>query len=183
MANNSHVNKYAKVLFNTAVKNNTAGDVREGLDAITKIAKSVPEFNHVLFTKNTSGSDKINILSNVLKDKINPLALELVMILIENDAIQLLGGITSKYNHLMNASSVELDVSITSNTELSKDKLDSIKDSLSKKLDKQINIKNNVDESLIGGVQLRIGNTIIDNSLSNKLSKLKNNLKNHANME
>ena len=105
------------------------------------------------------------------------------MILIENDAIQLLGGITNKYNHLMNTSSVELDVSITSNAELSKDKLDSIKDSLSKKLDKQINIKNNVDESLIGGVQLRIGNTIIDNSLSNKLSKLKNNLKNHANME
>ena len=173
MANNSQVNKYAKVLFNTAVKNNTAGDVREGLDAITKIAKSVPEFKHVLFTKNTSGSDKINILSNVLKD----------MILIENDAIQLFGGITNKYNHLMNTSSVELDVSITSNAELSKDKLDSIKDSLSKKLDKQINIKNNVDESLIGGVQLRIGNTIIDNSLSNKLSKLKNNLKNHANME
>ena len=149
MANNSHVNKYAKVLFNTAVKNNIAGDVREGLDAITKISKSVPEFNHVLFTKNTSGSDKKNILSNVLKDKINPLALELVMILIENDAIQLLGGITSKYNHLMNASSVELDVSITSNTELSKDKLDSIKESLSKKLDKQINIKNTIRSVLI----------------------------------
>ena len=42
-----------------------------------------------------------------------------VMILVENDEVQLIGDITNKYNHLMNASSVELDVSITSNTELS----------------------------------------------------------------
>ena len=105
------------------------------------------------------------------------------MILIENDEVQLIEDITNKYNHLMNANSSEVDVSITSNTELSKDKLNSIKDSLAKKLDKQINIKNDVDGNLIGGVQLRIGNTIIDNSLSNKLNKLKNNLKNHANME
>ena len=183
MANNSHVNKYAKVLFNTAVKNNIAGDVREGLDAITKISKSVPEFNHVLFTKNTSGSDKKNILSNVLKNKISPLSLELLIILVENDEVKLIGDIINKYNHLMNATSVEIDVAITSNIQFSKDKLVSIKDSLSKKLDKQINIKNEIDDSLIGGVQLRIGNTIIDNSLSNKLNKLKNNLKNHANME
>ena len=54
---------------------------------------------------------------------------------------------------------------------ITKDKLDSIKDSLSKKLDKQINIKNNVDESLIGGVQLRIGNTIIDNSVICQLNQ------------
>ena len=183
MANNSHVNKYAKVLFNTAIKSNMASDVREGLSSIIKIAKSIPEFNHILFTKHTSGSDKKNILSNVLKGKINSLSLELLMILIENDEVQLIEDITNKYNHLMNANSSEVDVSITSNTELSKDKLNSIKDSLAKKLDKQINIKNDVDGNLIGGVQLRIGNTIIDNSLSNKLNKLKNNLKNHANME
>ena len=183
MANNSHVNKYAKVLFNTAIKNNIAGNVREGLSSIIKIAKSIPELNHILFTKNISRSDKKYILSNVLKDKISLLSLELLMILVENNEVQLIGDITNKYNHLMNVSSVELDVSITSNTELSKDKLNSIRDSLAKKLDKQINIKNNVDGSLLGGIQLRIGNTIIDNSLSNKLNKLKNNLKNHANME
>ena len=183
MANNSHVNKYAKVLFNTAVKNNIAGDLKEGLNTIAKLAKSIPEFNHVLFTKNISVSDKKSILSNVLKDKINPLAFELLMILTENDEIQLFRDVTNKYNHLMNANSVELDVSIISNAELSEDKLGSIKDSLSKKLDRKINIKNNVDESLVGGVQLRIGNTIIDNSISNKLNKLKNNIKNHANME
>ena len=85
---------------------------------------------------------------------------------------------------MININATELNVSITSNVELSEDKLSSISDNLSKQLDKRINIKNNVDKSLIGGVQLRIGNTIIDNSLSNKLIKLKNNLKNnHSNME
>ena len=184
MVNNAHVNKYAKGLFNISIKNNSARDVRDGLNSIIKISKTIPEFNHLLFTKNISRSDKKVILSNVLRGKIDSLVLELLIILIENDEAQVFVNITNKYNHLININATELDVSITSNIELSEDKLSSISDNLSKQLDKRINIKNNVDKSLIGGVQLRIGNTIIDNSLSNKLIKLKNNLKNnHSNME
>ena len=98
--------------------------------------------------------------------------------------IQLFTDIINKYNQLMNASSKELDVIITSKAELSSDELGSIKTNLSSKLNKQLNIKNNIDDSIIGGIKMRIGNIIIDNSLSNKLMKLKNNLKNnHANME
>ena len=184
MPNNSYVNKYAKGLFNASATNNSMSDVRDGLYFIIKLSKSISEFNHLLFTKNTSRSDKKSILSNVLKDEIDSLAIELLLILIENDEVQLLSDIVNKYAHLVNINATELSVSITSNVELSEDKLDSIKTDLSAKLNKQINIKNNVDKSLIGGVQLRIGNTIIDNSLSNKLMKLKNNLKNNrANME
>ena len=101
MANSSHVNKYAKVLFNTAVENNVASDVKDGLNVIAKITKSVPVFNYILFTKNILASDKKNILSNVLKDNVSPLVLELLMILIENNEVQLLGDITNNYNYLM----------------------------------------------------------------------------------
>ena len=84
----------------------------------------------------------------------------------------------------MNLESKELDVTITSNVQFSSDKLDFIKENISRKLNKQINIKTHINKSLLGGIQLRIGNTIIDNSLSNKLTKLKNSLKNNqANME
>jgi len=184
MANNSHVNKYAKALFNASLENNSLIDVRESLIAIVKIAKTVPEFNHVLLTKSTSTSNKKNILSNILNEHVNPLVTELLIILIDNDQIQLFTNIMNKYNQLMNMSSKELDVLITSKMELSEDELNSVKTDLSSKLNKQINIKNNVDHSIIGGIKLRIGNTIIDNSLSKKLMKLKNNLKNnHANME
>ena len=184
MANSSYVNRYAKGLFNASVKNNSSGGVRDGLNFIIKILKSTPEFSHLLFTKNISRTDKKNILSNVLEDKVSSLVSELLIILIDNDQIQLLIDITNKYNLLMSINSTELDVSITSNIEFSSNRLESLRDNLSKKLDKQINIKNNIDKSIIGGVKLRIGNTVVDNSLSNKLMKLKNNLKNNqANME
>ena len=184
MVNKSYVNKYAKVLFDISVKNNSMGDVRDGLNFLVKIIKSIPEFKHVLFTKNTSKSDKKNILSNVLNSRINVLVIELLIILIDNDEIQLFGDITNKYNYLMNLESKELDVTITSNVQFSPDKLDFIKGNISGKLNKQINIKTHINKNLLGGVQLRIGNTIIDNSLSSKLTKLKNSLKNNQiNME
>ena len=184
MANSSQINKYAKALFNASLEDNSSLDVSKGLNVVVKMSKTIPEFNHILFTKNASVSNKKSILSNVLSDHVNSLVVELLIVLIENDQIQLLSGVINKYNQLMNVSSKELDVLITSQSELSIDELNSVKTSLSSKLNKQINIKNNVDNSIIGGIRLRIGNTIIDNSLSNKLMKLKNNLKNnHANME
>ena len=64
MANSAHVNKYAKGLFDISIKNNSSVDVRDGLNSIIEISKSIPEFNHLLFTKNTSRTDKKTILSN-----------------------------------------------------------------------------------------------------------------------
>ena len=122
MVNSTHVNKYAKGLFNISIENNSSGDVRDGLNSIIKISKSIPELNHLLFTKNTSRADKKIILSNVLKGKVNPLALELFIILIENDEVPLLADITHRYNHLININATELNVSITSNVELSENK-------------------------------------------------------------
>ena len=160
------------------------GNVRDGLNLLARITKSIPEFNHVLFTKNVSKVDKKNILSTILNNRMDALAIELLIILIDNDEVQLFGDIANKYNQLINLDSKELDVTITSNIEFSSEKLDSIKSDLSRKLNKQINVKTQVNKNILGGVQLRIGNTIIDNSLSNKLSKLKNSLKdNQANME
>ena len=184
MANKSYINKYAKALFESSLKNNSMRNVRDGLNALVRIIKSIPEFNHVLLTRNASKTNKKNILLNVLNNRIDALVIELLIILIDNDEVQLLEDITNKYSQLINLDSKELDVTITSNIEFSSDKLDSIKSNLSEKLNKQINIKTHINKSLLGGVQLRIGNTIIDNSLSNKLTKLKNSLKNNqANME
>jgi len=184
MANKSYINKYAKALFDTSEKNNSTIEICNGLNFTSKIIKSIPEFNYILFTKNTSKSNKKNIVSNVLNNKINPLIIELLLILMDNDEVQLFDDIINRYNYLMNLDSKELDVIITSNAEFTPERLDSIKQNLSRKLNKQINIKTHINENILGGIQLRIGNTIIDNSLSNKLKKLKNNLKNNqANME
>ena len=185
MANNSHVNKYAKALFNASVKNNSTRETYNGLCLISTIIKSIPEFNHILFPKNMSRLNKKNILFNILSSKkAHSLVIELLAILIDNDECQLFNDIANKYNYVMNLDSKELDMTITSNIEFSSDKLDSIKNEVSIKLNKHINIKSFVDKKLLGGMKLRIGNTIIDNSLSNKLVKLKNNLKNNqANME
>ncbi len=184
MKNNSSANKYAKALFNASFDQSSLAEVRNGLDYIFKISKTIPEFNHILFTKHITTSDKKDIVSKVLINNVDPLVSELLMILMDNDQIRLFVTIMNKYNQLVNISSKELDVKVTSQSILSYDELESIKTELSVQLDSQINIKNDIDKSLIGGVRLRIGNVIIDNSVSNKLNKLKNNLKNnYSNME
>ena len=48
--------------------------------------------------------------------------------------------------------------------------------SIEKALNKKINLDNQSDPDMIGGVKLRIGNMVIDGSISQRLEKLKQSL-------
>ena len=67
-------------------------------------------------------------------------------------------------------------MTITSSNELNQKEIDRIKSNVEVKMNKKINVKMNIDKSLIGGVKLRLGNTVIDNSISRQLNMLKSKL-------
>lgn len=69
-------------------------------------------------------------------------------------------------------------VSVTSAYPLSGENIDKLKASLSGVMDKKILIESNVDESLIGGLKLRVGGLIADSSIKNSLTLLKNAIEN-----
>ena len=52
-----------------------------------------------------------------------------------------------------------------------------IKEEMTKDFNSKINLSYKVDESLLAGVKIKIGSIMIDNSLKNKLAKMKNSMK------
>ena len=67
-------------------------------------------------------------------------------------------------------------MTITSAVDLSVNEVDKIKSSVESKLNKKIDATTEIDTNLIGGIKLRIGNTLIDNSISRRLNLLKSKL-------
>ena len=67
-------------------------------------------------------------------------------------------------------------MTITSSNELNQKEIDRIKSNVEVKMNKKINVKMNIDKNMIGGVKLRLGNTVIDNSISRQLNMLKSKL-------
>ena len=74
-----------------------------------------------------------------------------------------------------------IDVDVISPINFDPKLLDEISTFIKNKHSKNAIINEKIDKKLIAGLKLRIGNTILDGTVSNKLKKLKNNLINNSN--
>ena len=176
MVNNQLINKYAKALYQLALNNNVLNDVRDKLDLVYNLTKSIPELNYLLLSQRISKNDKKKVVNNVLGNIINSIEMELIIMLIENNDVLLLKEINKKFHHLVQLNSREINAVITSSSELSQQELNSIKDNISKKMGRKVVLIPQIDSQILGGIMLRSANMLIDNTLLNRLKTIKGNL-------
>jgi|TARA_B110000438_G_scaffold842_1_gene857 F-type H+-transporting ATPase subunit delta len=176
MNNKGMTKKYARALYNVAVQQKDVKEVSNRINYIVDVMKAVPEFSQLLQTHQVSTEDKITILKNVLKDNISSLEVELISDILEHNNILILSDIAKHFEYLVETDSNLVNMTITSAKELSAEEVDHIQSSIESQLNKKVDVRTETDKSLIGGVRLRVGNIVIDNTISRRLDMLKNTL-------
>lgn len=176
MNNKGMTKKYARALYNVAVQQEDVKEVSNRINYIVDVMKAVPEFSQLLQTHQVSTEDKITILKNVLKDNISSLEVELISDILEHNNILILSDIAKHFEYLVETDSNLVNMTITSAKELSAEEVDHIQSSSESQLNKKVDVRTETDKSLIGGVRLRVGNIVIDNTISRRLDMLKNTL-------
>jgi F-type H+-transporting ATPase subunit delta len=168
---------YAKTLFDLCSKNNHVVLMKDQLKSIVYLYNKVPAFRLVLITKRINNKDKVNIISKAL-NKFDLLLVEFLSIIIENNQIGNLVDIIKRFDTLANKSGIINTVEITSAHQLDDQEFQSISNALNEKLDFTPEINQVVDSSILGGLKLRIGNNIFDNSVYYQINQLKKTLHN-----
>ena len=168
------VNKYARALYNVSVQQEDVKEVSGRIHYISAVMKAVPEFNQFLQTHQISVEDKLKVLKNVLKDDISSLEVELLAELIQNGHVLLMAEISRRFVYLVEVDFSVVNVKISSAAELSKDEIKIIVNKIEAQSNKKVSVETETDANLIGGIKLRVGNTVIDNSISRRLELLKN---------
>ena len=176
MNNKGMAKKYARALYNVAVQQENVKKVSNRINYIANVMKAVPEFRQLLQTHRVSTDNKINILKNVLTDNISPLEIELISDILEHNNILILSDIAKQFEYLVETDSNLINISITSATELSAEEVEYIQSNIESQLNKKVDVRTEINKSLIGGVRLRVGNIVIDNTISRRLEMLKNTL-------
>ena len=176
MNNKGMTKKYARALYNVAVQQEDVKKVSERINYIVNVMKTVPEFSQLLQTHQISDDDKITILKNILHENISSLEVELVSDILKNNNILILTDIAKYFDYLVETDSNLINMTITSVTELSTDEVEHIKSNIESKLSKKVDVATKIDKNLIGGIKLRVGNIVVDNSISRRLDMLKNTL-------
>ena len=174
--NKGIIKKYAQLLYQVAVKEDDLNQISDYLHSIRSILRSVPELNQLFITRRVQIEDKMVMLKNILGDKISDIVMDLMVLLIENGHMMLFGEVVKRFDYLKDKDSEIIKVQITSVSKLSDDEVQKISSTIENKIQKKLNVKIDIDTSLVGGIKLRVGNTLIDGSISNRLQKMRDTL-------
>ena len=165
--------RYAKAVLDLAQTQNTAQAVNEDMMLVAKSVSENQDLSEMLHSAVIKSSDKKEVLLKVFSQA-NPMFSGLLDILVKNKRVNILGDVATKYVELFEKSqNLEIAHVITAvelTDDLKNKVLAKVKELTSAK---KIEIKNTVDESILGGFILRVGDIQYNASISNQLNTLK----------
>ncbi|MCL5127289.1 MULTISPECIES: ATP synthase F1 subunit delta [unclassified Algibacter] len=164
--------RYAKALLSLASDQNTADAVGNDMKLISNTLATSLDLSEALQSPVIPSSIKKSTLLEVFKNS-NNLTNNLIDTLITNNRINILGDIAVKYSQLLDKSKGIEVATVTTAVALT----DTLKKSVLAKAKtftgKDVEVENIIDENIIGGFILRIGDLQYNASIANQLNKLK----------
>lgn len=118
----------------------------------------------------------LELLLDIGGGRLNDEGQNLVRLLVANKRVSVIPAIAAQFEALKNQSEGAIDVVIASAFEMKPAQEKIIRDALKKKFSREINITNEIDETLIGGIRIKAGDMVIDGSIKGQLQKLANEL-------
>lgn len=170
------VKKYTNALFEICISENCLEEVYEQFKQVYVEICENEDFAKILDTKILSASEKKNIFENALKDA-NPYLLNFFRILVDKDRTEEIREMFVAFEEAYKEHNNILEATAVTAIALTEEELDNIRKMISEKYSKTVYLENKVDEDILGGMVLYVGNTMLDASVKTKLNGLKDQLK------
>ncbi|MCU9613299.1 F0F1 ATP synthase subunit delta [Caldibacillus lycopersici] len=169
-------NKYAIALFQLALENNEVDKLENDLRVVKEVFESTPELTTLLQSPNVSKEHKKATVTEAFAS-LSPFIINTLQLLIERHRVEHITPMVEKFIELsldrkgIAEATVE---SVRPLTDVEKATLSSV---FAQKINKSaLEIQNNINSDLLGGLKIQIGNRIYDGSLRGKLDRLKREL-------
>ncbi len=168
--------RYANAIFNIGIEKNNLNEIFEQVKVLRNSLVSDKEFSAVVKHPHVTDDEKMTIIKNVFKDELSEEVYGLLKVVFSKNRDSELVNIFDEFIKLVNEHLNITEALIVSATPLSDSQVEVLKEKISKKLNKTVNVMLEVNESLIGGVLINVDGYVIDNTISKKLSNLKKQL-------
>ncbi len=159
--------------YATALSKLDGKDTLAQLNSINQILASSPDLKEFLLSKLIKKEDKKDVSKNVFSTDVSQEVLNLLYILIDGDKFDHFGAISCEFEKIINDKNNIANARIISAVDLDDEDKTKIITKLEKKLSKKVQPSYFVDEKIIAGLVIKIGDDLIDNSHRTKLDNLK----------
>ncbi|MCL4138974.1 UNVERIFIED_CONTAM: hypothetical protein GTU68_004412 [Idotea baltica] len=164
--------RYAKAILSLASDQKAADAVNGDMKLIASTIAESKELSDALQSPVIPSSVKKSILLEVFK-KSNEQTLNLIDTLMNNNRIGILSDVALKYNQLFDQSKGVQLATVTTAVALTADLEKKVLAKAKELTGKNVEVENIIDESILGGFILRIGDLQYNASVTNQLNKLK----------
>ena len=169
--------RYSLALYELASENNILSQVEDQSLSILSLILSSKDFSNLIKDPTNNQDDLLKVI-NVISDnnKFESLLKSFLSFLITKRRFFYVEQILKSFIETCSKKRGELKAELKSAKELSSDEISKITDELTKNFSSKIKLNYKHDESLIGGLVVQVGSTMVDTSIKNKLQQIENRM-------
>ncbi|WP_431133150.1 ATP synthase F1 subunit delta [Psychroserpens mesophilus] len=164
--------RYAKAVLSLAIDQKSEKTVNDDMKLIAKTISEHTDLDLALKNAIAKQDTKKEILNQVFTD-LNPLTSKLFDVLVDNNRIDAVADVALKYNELYEAHIGKEKATVTTAVPMTEDLEIKVMAKIKELTSKSVELQNIVDENIIGGFILRVGDIQYNASIASKLNKLK----------
>ena len=169
--------RYSLALYELASENNVLSHVEDQSLSILNLISSSRDFSNLIKDPTNSQDNLIKVINSIsIDNKFENLLKNFLIFLITKRRFFYVEKILKSFIEICSQKRGELKAELKSAKELSGDEISKITDELTKNFSSKIKLNYKHDESLIGGLVLQIGSTMVDTSIKNKLQSIENRM-------
>ncbi|USS87709.1 ATP synthase F1 subunit delta [Fructilactobacillus hinvesii] len=166
--------RYSKALYAVLETNDQVDAGRADLDVIQAVLDDEPELTGALAATALDNAQKQALLTLLVENVQTPAVQNLLKMLFDYGRISDLAAVVAEFKRLYDQKHGIVTATVTTAVPLSQDQHDQLAQTFAKRVNaKQVQLQEQTDPDIIGGVVLRSENIVFDGSIKTKIDKMK----------
>ncbi|WP_221567300.1 F0F1 ATP synthase subunit delta [Alkalihalobacillus sp. TS-13] len=169
--------RYAAALFEVVREQNALDKVEKELVSVKTVIQENDQLLTILNHPKISIDDKKALLSKVFGNQLSEPVHNTLLLMVDRKREALIPSMVEQYIQLANEERGVADATVYSVRILTDEEQQAISKTFAERLNvKELRVENVIDQDLVGGIKVKIGNRIFDGSVSGKLNRIQRQL-------
>ena len=169
--------RYSLALFELSEENNLLSQIEDQSSSILNLIEQSEDFSNLIKDPTTSQEDLMKVINTISENnKFESLFKNFLSFLIQKRRFFFIERILKSFIEICSRKRGELKAELKSAKELSNEEIAKVTEELIKNFSSKIKLNYKHDESLIGGLVVQVGSTMVDTSIKNKLQQIENRM-------
>jgi F-type H+-transporting ATPase subunit delta len=167
---------YARALFELAERSKMVNAIKDDLDIVQNLIIKEKDFGALMASPYFSPDYKEQIAQKIFSGKLSDLTIDFLRVVIRHNRMVFLPQIINRFNEIWEAHHGYKIVQVTVSQVLNSQETEMLSADMARAMNNKVKLQIGVNPSIMGGVIIRFGDRVIDNSIRSRLRRAVNTI-------